>query len=288
MTKPYYRVGFAFLGEVTFSSSQQDVWKAAIHHAPELPAAYSFISFQTYALSPRTRFCSRDQPRDPLDVCVFTLYLVILAIDSTIILMFAAASQLLSLATTQTHSDSRPSSGIDIDAKSDKDTPPTSDPIPIDVDVLSDDEDAPSVKMSANHERSSSGASSCSKSSKSAASVDQSGEESDAPTTKSAKPKRPPLKKSGAAGGETGSGSGLGENTMFLTKAEQRAQEKKIEKKATENSFFLVDVPDVSDPNNFVPRRCIALFFDASFIYGVEAFSNAYMLIISTDLGGSL
>jgi DNA mismatch repair protein MSH6 len=45
--------------------------------------------------------------------------------------------------------DSRPSSDIDIDAESGKDTPPTSDPIPIDVDMLSDDEDA-SVKKSAN------------------------------------------------------------------------------------------------------------------------------------------
>ncbi|KAG2143035.1 DNA mismatch repair protein Msh6 [Suillus clintonianus] len=252
--------------------------------------------------------------------------------------------------------DSRPSSDIDVDAESGKDTPPTSDPIPIDVDMASDDEDAASVKKSANtrltkrkivladsdeeeqvlpgkskkqaayrtsspeyydksspsrgrtkkpriattpsvptsdeedeedadvrsqfssrltkfrkspakpskknsrasddddfivpdsdseHERSSSRASSRSKSSKSAASDDQSGEESDAPTKRSAKPKRPPPKKSGAASGETGSGNGLGGNTMFLTKAEQRAQEKKNEKKATEDPFFfLVDVRD--------------------------------------------
>ncbi|KAG0706949.1 hypothetical protein DFH29DRAFT_899290 [Suillus ampliporus] len=45
--------------------------------------------------------------------------------------------------------DSRPSSDIDVDAESGKDTPPTSDPIPIDVDMLSDDDDA-SVKKSAN------------------------------------------------------------------------------------------------------------------------------------------
>ncbi|KAG1747375.1 DNA mismatch repair protein Msh6 [Suillus lakei] len=251
--------------------------------------------------------------------------------------------------------DSRQSSDIDVDAESGKDTPPTSDPIPIDVDMLSDDEDA-SVKKSANtrltkrkivladsdeegealpgksttqatyrtsspeyfdksspsrgrakkpriaptssvptsdeeddegadvrsqfssrltkfrkspaklskkksrasddddfivhdsdseHERSLSRASSRSKSSKSAASDDQSGEESDVPTKKSTKPKRPPPKKSKAAGGETGSGSGPGANTLFLTKAEQRAQEKKTEKKATEDPFFfLVDVRD--------------------------------------------
>ncbi|KAG1823365.1 muts domain V-domain-containing protein [Suillus subaureus] len=45
--------------------------------------------------------------------------------------------------------DSRPSSDIDVDAESGKDTPPTSDPIPIDVDMLTDDEDA-SVKKSTN------------------------------------------------------------------------------------------------------------------------------------------
>jgi DNA mismatch repair protein MSH6 len=38
---------------------------------------------------------------------------------------------------------------------------------------------------------------------------------------------------------------------MFLTKAERRAQEKKTEKKAAEDPFhFLVDVRDVSDPND--------------------------------------
>lgn len=42
--------------------------------------------------------------------------------------------------------DSRPSSDIDIDAGSGKDTPPTSDPISIDVDMLSDNEDAPVTK----------------------------------------------------------------------------------------------------------------------------------------------
>ena len=45
--------------------------------------------------------------------------------------------------------DSRLSSDIDIDAGSSKDTPPTSDPITIDVDMLSDDDYA-SVKKSAN------------------------------------------------------------------------------------------------------------------------------------------
>ncbi|KAG2059752.1 DNA mismatch repair protein Msh6 [Suillus hirtellus] len=251
--------------------------------------------------------------------------------------------------------DSRPSSDIDIDAESGMETPPTSDPIPIDVDMLSDDEDA-SVKKSANtrltkrkliladsdeedeallrksttqatyrtsslechdksspsrghakkpriaptppvltsdeeddenadarsqfssrltkfrkspaksskkksrasddddfiapdseseHERSSSRASSRSKSSKSAASDDQSGEESDVPTKKSAKSKRPPPKNSGKASGDKGSGSGLAGNTAFLTKAERRTQEKKTEKKATEDPFsFLVDVRD--------------------------------------------
>ncbi|KAG1757294.1 hypothetical protein EDB19DRAFT_24789 [Suillus lakei] len=124
-------------------------------------------------------------------------------------------------------------------------------------------------------------ASSRSKSSKSAASDDQSSEESDVPTNKSAKPKCPPPKKSKAAGGVTGSGSGLGANTMFLTKAEQRAQEKKTEKKATEDPFFfLVDVRDVSDHNNFVPRKRIALFFNASFIlWRVEASLTARVRI---------
>jgi hypothetical protein len=68
---------------------------------------------------------------------------------------------------------------------------------------------------------------------------------------------------------------------MFLTKAERRAQEKKTEKKASEDPFFfLVDVRDVSDSNDFVPRQYIALFCNASLIlWRVEAISNAYMPI---------
>ncbi|KAG1898499.1 muts domain V-domain-containing protein [Suillus fuscotomentosus] len=297
--------------------------------------------------------------------------------------------------------DSRPSSDIDIDAESGMETPPTSDPIPIDVDMLSDDEDA-SVKKSANtrltkrkliladsdeedeallgksttqatyrtsslechdksspsrghakkpriaptppvltsdeeddenadvrsqfssrltkfrkspaksskkksrasddddfiapdseseHERSSSRASSRSKSSKSAASDDQSGEESDVPTKKSAKSKRPPLKNSGKAGGDKGSGSGLAGNTAFLTKAERRTQEKKTEKKATEDPFsFLVDVRDKDgvrpgepgyDPRtlyipkkswtDFTPFETQVLFFQKGCLYEDDA-----------------
>ncbi|KAJ8596178.1 DNA mismatch repair protein Msh6 [Rhizopogon salebrosus TDB-379] len=276
--------------------------------------------------------------------------------------------------------DSKLSSDIDIDAESGKETPPTSDPITIDVDMLSDDEDA-SVKKSTNtrltkrkivladsdeeeaptakgatqatyrtsspqyydksspsrgrakkpritptpslppsdeeddegaevrsqfssrltkfrksptkstkkksrasdddefivpdddseQERPTSRASSRSKSSKSAASDDESAEESDVPAKKSAKPKRPPLKKSAAAGGETGSGSRPGGSAMFLTKAEQRAQDKKTEKKATEDPFyFLVDVRDKDgvcpgepgyDPRTlYIPKKAWATF----------------------------
>lgn len=72
---------------------------------------------------------------------------------------------------------------------------------------------------------------------------------SDAPKKKAPK-SRPPLK----AGRSTESGSNL-----FLTAAEQRASDKKIEKKTTEDAFdFLKDVKDVSI-FNFFRRECFDL-----------------------------
>lgn len=69
----------------------------------------------------------------------------------------------------------------------------------------------------------------------------------DAPK-KSKKPVRPPLKKDKSGGANTSaSGAGGGSNS-FLTAAEQRALDKKSEKKSAEDAFeFLKDVRDVSE-----------------------------------------
>jgi len=64
---------------------------------------------------------------------------------------------------------------------------------------------------------------------------------------------------------------------MFLTKAEQRAQEKKSEKKAAEDPFnFLVDVRDVSDSGNFDFKHARTLLFLSTLIEKMEVHIHVY------------